>query len=190
MNNIHIDRDEIIRRTEEYGGPWGLNHTRRLLHLISIIGEGQAYDADALWVAAHLHDWGGYSQWAHKGVDHALRSRQVAESYLTEQGYPDDFKTLILDCIGSHHYEGSDRSVEVLLLRDADALDFLGVVGVLRDFSKNPQDLRKAYAASKKRHDGLAGIFYFEAAKAMAAERIKEMEAMLSAFEQETFGYF
>ena len=59
-----IDRDEITRLTEEYGGQWGINHTRRLLLLISIIGEGLEYNADAIWLAAHLHDWGGYSPWA------------------------------------------------------------------------------------------------------------------------------
>ena len=55
-----IDKEEIVRLTEEYGGPWGINHTRRLLQLISIIGKGQPYDAVGVWVAAHLHDWGGY----------------------------------------------------------------------------------------------------------------------------------
>ncbi|HTX70012.1 MAG TPA: hypothetical protein VMH50_12845 [Thermoleophilia bacterium] len=29
-----IDRDEIVRLTEQYGGEWGINHTRRLLALV------------------------------------------------------------------------------------------------------------------------------------------------------------
>jgi hypothetical protein len=61
---MNIDRDELVRLTEEYGRQWGINHTRRLLQLISIIGEGQSYNADALWMAAHLHDWGAYGKWA------------------------------------------------------------------------------------------------------------------------------
>ncbi|RPJ20107.1 MAG: HD domain-containing protein, partial [Planctomycetaceae bacterium] len=135
-----IDRDELIRLTEEHGGQWGLNHTRRLLHLVSHIGEGQAYNADAVWVAAHLHDWGAYAPWAQKGVDHVVRSLQVADTFLTEKGYPEDFKRLVLECIEYHHGTGSDdRSTEALLMRDADVLDFLGVVGILRDFSKNPK---------------------------------------------------
>jgi alpha-glucosidase (family GH31 glycosyl hydrolase) len=41
MNSMSgIDRDEIIRLTEEYGGQWGINHTRRLLHLISMLMVG------------------------------------------------------------------------------------------------------------------------------------------------------
>ncbi len=42
---MNIDRAELICLTEEYGGPWGINHTRRLLKLITMLGEGQPYNA-------------------------------------------------------------------------------------------------------------------------------------------------
>ena len=190
MTSAHIDRDEIIRLTEGYGGQWGINHTRRLLSLVSLIGEGQAYDADAVWLAAHLHDWGAYAPWAQKGVDHVVRSLQVADTFLAENGYPKDFQRLVLECIEFHHGTGSDRSTEALLLRDADVLDFLGVVGILRDFSKNPKDMRSGYETTQKRRARLPAILHFDQARAIAAERLKEMEAVLAAFEQESFGFF
>ena len=140
---MKIDRDEMIRLTETYGGEWGINHTRRLLRLIEIIGVGQNYNSDALWVAAHLHDWGGYPEWAQDGVHHALRSRQVAEPFLNERGYPAEFTNLILQCIEYHHNCDPGKSIEAILLSDADVLDFLGAVGVLRIFSKQSQNLRK-----------------------------------------------
>ena len=40
-----MDRDEIARLTQEYGGDWGMTHTRRLLRLIETI---LLSDADAL----------------------------------------------------------------------------------------------------------------------------------------------
>lgn len=52
-----INKDEIAWLTEEYCGEWGINHTRRLLHLIDIIGRDIQYTADVTWLAAHLHDW-------------------------------------------------------------------------------------------------------------------------------------
>ena len=82
-----------------------------------------AFALDAVWVAAHLHDWGAYTPWAQKGVDHTERSLQVAEAFLTEKGYPEAFKKLVLECIEFHHGVGSDRSTEALLMRDADSLD-------------------------------------------------------------------
>jgi HD superfamily phosphodiesterase len=185
-----IDKDEIVRLTEEYGGQWGINHTRRLLHLISIIGKGQEYNAEVIWIAAHLHDWGGYPKWMQAGVDHALRSRQVAEEFLVENGYALELLTSILECIQYHHGSDPHRRIEAILLSDADALDFLGVVGVLRDFSKKPGDLRKAYEVVQSRKEKLRLSICLESSKVIAAQRLESMERVLLTFEEESFGYF
>jgi uncharacterized protein len=187
---MNIDRDELVRLIEEYGGPWGINHTRRLLKLIAIIGEGQPYNVDALWVAAHLHDWGGYGQWAQPGVDHALRSRQVAKPFLAERDYPPDDTKLILDCIEFHHSDNAARCLEVQLLSDADALDFLGVVGVLRDVSKNAKDLRQAYDISRKRRTKLPGMLCLAKSKEIAVQRLADMDDLFAKFEADSFGCF
>jgi uncharacterized protein len=185
-----IDREEIVRLTENYGGSWGLNHTRRLLHLISIIGEGLEYNPEVVWVAAHLHDWGGYPRWAQLGVDHALRSRQIAEEFLVQKGYAPDLLAATLECIEYHHGGDPHRRIEALLLSDADALDFLGVVGVLRDFSKKPGDLRKAYEAVLERKEKLLQSICLESSWAIVAQRLASMERLLATFEEETFGCF
>ncbi len=187
---MQINRDEIARLTEEHGGAWGINHTRRLLQLIAAIGEGLTYNSDALWLAAHLHDWGGYAPWAQKGVDHALRSTQGAETFLDERDCTAEMKALVLECIALHHTGGSDRSLESILLRDADCLDFLGVVGVLRDFSKNPRDMRKAYEQVRQRRQAVPGLLYLDKAKAMAEERVGHMDRLIKEFEAESFGCF
>jgi uncharacterized protein len=185
-----IDKDEIVRLTEQYGGEWGINHTRRLLRLVSSIGEGLEYDAEAVWLAAHLHDWGAYAPWAQKDVDHVLRSTQVAESFLSERNCPEELKSLILECIELHHSGRSERSLESILLRDADVLDFLGVVGIMRDVSKNPRNLRKARQEIQKRRDKLPALLCLEKAQEIAAERIKEMDELLVQFEVESFGCY
>jgi uncharacterized protein len=185
-----IDKDEISKLTEQYGGEWGINHTRRLLHLVSTIGEGQEYDADAVWIAAHLHDWGAYAPWAQKDVDHVVRSGQVAEEFLSERECPEELKALILECIALHHSGGSERSVESILLRDADVLDFLGVVGVMRDFSKNPRNLRKARQEVQRRRDKLPALLCLEKAQEIGADRVKQMDEVLASFEAETFGCY
>ncbi len=185
-----INRDEIVRLTEEYGGAWGIHHTRRLLHLIDIIGADQHYDAEVVWVAAHLHDWGAYSPWARVNVDHVVRSKQVAEAFLAERGCPELSTQQILECIEHHHSGASKCRIEAMLLSDADALDFLGVVGMLRDFAKQPKDLRKAYETTKGRKAKLPGLLCLPRSHEIAAGRVSEMEIMLTAFEAETFGCF
>jgi len=184
------DRNEIAGLTAEYGGEWGINHTRRLLSIIDVIAEDREYDRDALWVAAHLHDWGGYPPHAEKGVNHALRSRQVAEEFLTAGGYPAGFAALVLECVEFHHSGDPDRSIESILLSDADALDFLGLVGMLRDFSKNPNDLKKAYETSKKRRQELPGLILLPKSREIAAERVRQMDELFRHFEKDTFGCF
>ena len=69
-------------------------------------------------------------------------------------------------------------------------MDFLGVVGVLRDFSKNPKDLRKAYEVTKRHRDTLPGLLSLDRAQAIAAERVKQMDELLRQFEAESFDCF
>jgi HD superfamily phosphodiesterase len=187
---MQIDREEVASLTHEYGGQWGISHTRRLLQLISIIGEGLSYNSEALWLAAHLHDWGGYSKWAQKDVDHAARSTEVADAFLTEHGCDPGLQKLVLECIRLHHSGGPDRSLESRLLSDADALDFLGVVGVLRDFSKNPKDMRKAYDTTRTRRAKLPDTLSLARSKELATDRIRQMDELLQSFEDQSWGYF
>lgn len=185
-----IDHEEIVRLTEDYGGEWGINHTRRLLHLISIIGGGLQYDQEVVWLAAHLHDWGAYTPWAEAGIDHAIRSRQVAREFLEKKGIPNELIQAVVECVESHHLGDPNRRIEAILLSDADALDFLGVVGVLRDFAKKPKALREAYKSVKSRREKLPQIICLEKTKEIAMKRIQEMDEILAIFEEETNSYF
>ncbi|MBN1371417.1 MAG: HD domain-containing protein [Anaerolineaceae bacterium] len=185
-----IDQAELSRLTLEYGGDWGLQHSHRLLKLVAEIGRGLEFDAEVMWIAAYLHDWGAYPAWAQKDVDHSLRSKQVANEFLTTQGYPEAKKNLVLETIEFHHAPGTERSLEATLLRDADALDFLGTVGVLRNFSINPRDLRNAYNETIRRRDRSLSILALPRAQEIAAERVEDMNTLLATFEAQTQGCF
>lgn len=183
-------REGVIQLTLQYAGEWGMQHTRRLLANIAILGEGLAYDQEVVWVAAHLHDWGATATFAQEGVEHAERSRQVAEAYLREQGYADAFSERVLACIATHHSGDPQRSLEAILLSDADGLDFLGAIGLARDFSKNPRQLRKGYDSLRKRMREVPGRLSLERAKSEAARRLEVMEAFMAALERESHGFF
>jgi uncharacterized protein len=185
-----LAKEELVRLTQEYGGDWGIQHTQRLLHLIEVIGEGLEYDREIVWVAAHLHDWGGYAPWVRPGRDHAQRSGEVAGEYLAQRGYPKNWIQSVLVCIETHHQGGLDRPIEAQLLSDADALDFLGVIGIVRDFAKKPKALREAYDTILKRKAKLPGQLCLEKSRQIAVQRIREMEHVLERFDQESFGCF
>ncbi len=124
------------------------------------------------------------------GVDHAARSGQVARAYLTERGYSEDWIRAVVTCVETHHQGGADRPIEAQLLSDADALDFLGVIGMLRDFAKKPKALREAYETVQKRKATLPSQLCLGKSRAVAAERVREMEDLLKRFEEESFGLF
>lgn len=185
-----MDKDKIAQLTKEYGGEYGLNHTRRILNIVSLIGAGMTYNEEVLWAAAYLHDWGAYPKWVQSGVDHAVRSKQVAEEFLNSEGCEKVFISHVLECIEYHHGGSELRSVESKLLSDADAIDFLGTVGVLREFSTKPRDLRKAAESARNRIEKSRKVIQFEKSIKIAEERIKRAEKLLADFEEEAFGIF
>lgn len=185
-----LSHEEIISLTKEYSGEWGIYHSERLLHMVSILGEGMEYNREAVWLAAYLHDWGGYEKWSIPGVDHFIRSREVAEEFLSEHGYPEGLSKLVLECIEFHHGGDPNRSIESILLTDADALDLLGVVGVCRVFAMNYRDLKSGWEWVKRWREKNLSVITLEKTKQMAAERAKETDELLKAFEAETFGLF
>ena len=157
---------------------------------MNLIGDGRDYDEEVVWLVAHLHDWGGYQPWAEPGVDHALRSAEVAEDFLRQRGYPEPRLALVLEAIRTHHAAGPGRCLEAELLSDADALDFLGSIGVLRMFAMSGRDLRKAHEKASKRRAELPGLLCLQASRRLAAARLKEMDDVLEAFERDSFGLF
>ncbi len=183
-----LNHNEIINLTQEYGGDWGINHTKRLLHLIPIIADGREYNQEAVWLAAHLHDWGGYAKFAKPGVEHYDRSVEVAREFLTERDCPEDLKSLVLECIQFHHGGDPNRSIESILLADADMLDLLGVVGFARCFAMVHRNLAGGLAVAKKYSDASIAGITLPKTKELAGERIKETQDLLKKFDAETFG--
>ena len=64
------------------------------------------------------------------------------------------------------------------------------MVGVLRDVSKSPRDLRAAYEQIQKRRANVPPILQLESAKALAETRLHEMDALMQQFEADSFGCF
>ena len=181
---------ELETLTKEYGGEYGLNHSKRIQQIISIIGKDLSYDSEIIEYAAYLHDWGGYKPWKQEGIDHAVRSTIVAKEYLQSVPLDKIKKELILECIQNHHNGKQEKSLEAKLFSDADGLDFLGTIGVLRDFATKDRDLRTSIMASKNRMQNIPPLLFFETSKAMAKIRVEKMMNIYNSFEEESFGMY
>lgn len=183
-----MNHEEISKLTLEYGAEWGVNHSERLIRLVSIIGEGIEYNREAIWLTAYLHDWGAYQPWIKPGMQHYDRSEEVAREFLTERGCPMDLMELVLECIKCHHGGNPNRSIESRLFTDADALDLLGIVGAARIFAMNPRNLQAGFDALKRYRDMSIKAISLDKTHEIAKKRIEETEQFIRAFEEETFG--
>lgn|GEM_PF-1656406 len=183
-----INREEVAQLTQEYGKDWGVNHAKRLLHLVSIIADGREYNEEAIWLAAYLHDWGGYQKWMQPGMEHYDRSVEVIREFLTERECPEDMKKLVLEIIAFHHGGDPDRSFESRIFTDADAIDLLGACGFARCFGMAYRDLQTGLAITKKFREMSAKALTTDKGRELAAKRIEETDQLLKTFEEETFG--
>ena len=196
-----MNREEIVRLSGEYGGAWLVAHAQRLLKLIAHIGEGLDYDTEAVWLAAWMHDWGVCPKWAREGVSHSRRSREVAGRYLTRAGCPEERATRVLEAIEYHHGGSAGRPAEAVLLSDADALDSIGVLGVVKEFAMIPArpsgdyclpntlyGLREALDRVRIRRENLPKLLQLRRSRALARKRLREMDAVVAALERDTFG--
>ena len=173
------------------GEGWAIAHARRLLALIEQIAEDRNYDHQAIRWAAYLHDWGAFHQYYQAGCNHAALSRQIAErEILPKVDLPNRTKGLILEAIERHDYRDQHptQSVEALLLREADCLDFLGVIGIAREFARGPNDLNLSYTRMIARRDLIQNRFTLPKAKTIAQQRLTRMDQFLADLIAEGFG--
>jgi len=185
---IHIP--QLRHLTIEYGQGWGYAHVCRVLHLIEAIGAGMAYNAEVTQYAAYLHDWGAFPRYRQPGVEHALRSMQVAEAeILPYTSFSETERQAVLDAILLHDYRNLQPtiSVEALLLREADMLEMLGVIGILREFAWGPNDLKVCHERVLARRDGIAGRLTLPGAIAIAEQRLASMDQTLAQLKAESF---
>ena len=187
---MNINRYEIRRLTEEYGGQLGLNHAKRLLRLIAIIADNAIYNEDVVWVAAHLHTWGGFSMYSDEDTPENHLSIDYVQEYLGSSGCPEPFIEHVVECISSFHCTDAERSIEAVLVCDANMLDMLGVVGAVRMFVNSQHNLRLAYQLILQRRHSIPNKLTLNTSRVLARERVREMDILLQNFETDTFGVF
>jgi uncharacterized protein len=194
-------RKKVAALTEEYGGEYTLQHAQRLIHIVELIADGAPYDQDAIWLAAHMHDWGTLPRWSRADISHSRRSRDLAEEHLRKFKCPAPTAARVLEAVEYHHGGADERCIEAILLRDADALDGMGAMGVVREFASVPTEtagcytlpagwgLQGAYQRALIRLENNPRILRLPKSKQLARAKVKHMKAVLDALEAESFGH-
>jgi uncharacterized protein len=169
---------------------WGWRHSERnyLLAMSLAEAEGLSVDADVLFAAAFLHDWGGIAPFASQGVDHAVRSVELAEPFLRDAGFPMEKFPAVRAAILGHMYDKEPEGPEAIVMHDADALDFLGALGSARLLAATGEgdDYDLALRRIERFAVDIPPRLKTEAAQRMAPERVAVMTDFLSRVRSET----
>jgi len=189
----------IVYIRENAKPPDKLSHQPRLYALACQIGEGQPFDDDVLFAAAWLHDLGVFighrpedpaalAAWDH--TDYAMKK---APSLLRRFGFPVEKIPTVIEAIRTHQAAFHPTTLEGLLLRDADILEQLGAVGILRTVSKVGRDTRfagfgDALRVLQRHLDELPAQLRFAPARRLAEPRVQTLRTFLKSVEAEAEG--
>jgi HD superfamily phosphodiesterase len=191
MITTQLTLDDIIQMTVQVGEDWVIAHAKRLIELVKQISSNLPYDAHVMELAAYMHDWGAFPVYFQKDVEHAVRSRQVVESdILPHLPLTADQKAILLETIELHDYRDMrpTKSNEALLLREADMLEFLGMMGMAREFARGPKNVETCYKRVLSRRNGIQNRFTLPRAHEIARVRLERMEICLGWLVEESFG--
>lgn len=116
---------------------WGYSHCVRDYELAKVLAvEDQVVlDDDVLYAAAYLHDIAALPPYEKPHVDHAEEAARIVGTLLGGSGFPMAKIDAVREAIRTHMFNRKPVAPEALYLHDADALDWLGAIGVARIFS-------------------------------------------------------
>jgi uncharacterized protein len=192
--NFRLRLAEYIRKEARPIDKFG--HQPRLYALTREVGEGQSYDDDVVYAAAWLHDLGVFvghrpedlEQLVH--WDNVRYAIEKAPAVLIRGGFPREKIPSVLEAIRTHQAHQSPQTLEGTILRDADILEQLGAIGILRIAAKIGRDTRyptfgEAAATLRKALEELPGKLILENAKKLAKPRTALLRAFLKELEEE-----
>jgi hypothetical protein len=130
---------QVVRQfaAEHFKNPaWGYSHSVRDYELARALAAADhvTLDDDILFAAAYLHDMAAFAPWDREkeGIDHSDEGARVVDSVLRGSGFPERKLDAVRAAIRTHMYYRTPQGREAVYLHDADALDWLGAIGVAR----------------------------------------------------------
>jgi len=194
-------RDQLAQYLREQANPaHKYGHQPRLYALTREIAAlttpAPIYDDDVVYTAAFLHDLGVFI--GHRPEDPAALTRWDHVEYtcarapelLASMDFPAEKIPAVLACIREHQPHDSPQSFEAVLLRDADILEQLGAIGILRTAAKLGSDTRfhvfsDVRNALQRALTTLPAQIRLDATRTLAGPRIATLQAFLSALNAE-----
>jgi len=158
--------------------------------------DAPAFDDDVVFAAAMLHDLGVFV--GHRpedpellrAWDHVAYVRERGAGILVPMGFPEAKVAAVIACVEEHMPQCEPQSFEATLLRDADMLEQMGAVGILRTAAKLDSDTRFHLFSDVRRTlertlETLPGQLKLEASRRLAEPRVALLRAFLDGLDAE-----
>jgi uncharacterized protein len=184
---------EEAKPVDKYG------HQPRLYALTKLVGVGLDYDDDIVHAAVWLHDLGVF--YGHRPADLAALEKwdsvryamERAPALLEEFSFPPPKIDAVVEAIRTHQPSGDPQAIEGIILRDADILEQLGAIAILRTVSKVGSDTRfprftEAVANLNKTLDTLPKMIRLDSTRELAELKIEILDEFLNAVGEEDQG--
>lgn len=168
------------------------SHQERLYALTKEVGTGQAYDDDVVFAAAWMHDLGVFI--GHRPEDLTALAKWDSKAYAIERvpsllkglGFPNEKIPAVTEAIRTHLPVDNPATLEATILRDADILEQLGAVGILRTVSKIGRDTRfhtfpDALRVLQKSLETLPALLRLPTSHRLAEPRVRVLRDFLTA---------
>lgn len=172
------------------------SHQPRLYALTREVGAGQTYDDDVVFAAVWLHDLGVFI--GHRPEEPEALAKWDCVSYAMQQSpgilkglnFPPEKIPAVVEAIRTHQPQEKPTTIEGVIVRDADILEQLGAVTVLRTVCKIGRDTRfhtfpDALRVLRKNVESLPGQLKLPAAGKLAEPRVEVLRQFLAAAEVE-----
>ena len=190
FNNILVKAYQFILRQFLVPGSkksHSLEHTIRVTHTCMNFGFELNAKLDVLIIAALFHDTGRPLEEV-TGRCHAEISAEIATEFLKEHSL-NDMIPEVCDIILSHRFskEIKPTSKEGKILKDADALDALGAMGLYRTINysiEKKYDLEKALKHFDEKLFKLPELMHFPSTKKLAMEKSKILKEFVENIEE------
>jgi uncharacterized protein len=171
-------------------------HQPRLYALTLQVGQGLTYDDDVVFAAAWLHDLGVFV--GHRpedpqtlaGWDNTAYAMAKTPEILANLDFPMAKVPAVVEAIRTHQPDKTPVTMEGEILRDADILEQLGAVGIVRTVCKIGRDTRfpdftSAAASLRRALENLPQKLHLASARKLAQSRISSLQNFLSSLEAE-----
>ena len=172
---------------------WGYAHCLRDYALARELAAADhvTLDDDVLFAAAYLHDIAAFPPWEKEKLDHSDVAAHLVHTILQGSGFPLAKIDAVRGAIRTHMYYRDPIGLEALYLHDADALDWLGAIGVARIFGLidphgGDPDGPKAVKMLEDNLKNTPSRVLSPAGKALVPARKAELEQFLKSLRHET----